>query len=152
MPLARLVWFGLASMWVTNPLMAQIPLQPEAFVAAARKGDENAVRKALAQNPAWLDSTDEMGLTALDWAATREHWSIFNQLLKAGADVSVLGFDGGAALHRVAHHDRPEQVLAVFRAGADPNLRNQWGRTPLHVAARRGHVEVARALVENGAR
>lgn len=126
-------------------------IQPESFVAAARKGDEQAVRTALEGQPELLNSRDRLGLTALDWAATREHWSILRQLVAAGADVNVTGFDGGAALHRLAHHDQSELIRLLLEAGADLNLQNQWGRTPLHVAARRGHVEVAEVLVAQGA-
>lgn len=129
----------------------QAGIQPESFVAAARRGDEQAVRTALESQPELVDSRDGLGLTALDWAATREHWSILRQLVAAGADVNVTGFDGGSSLHRLAHHDQPELMGLLLEAGADLNLRNQWGRTPLHVAARRGHVGVAEVLMAGGA-
>lgn len=127
------------------------PLNPAEFVAAARMGDENAIRKSLELDPGLLNSRDALGLTALDWAATREHWPIFRQLLAAGADCTIVGFDGGTALHRLAHHDQPEFVRLLLAAGADPNFQNQWGRTSLHVAARRGQVEVAKVLLDAGA-
>jgi len=126
-------------------------LAPAAFVAAARRGDENAVRKALALDPALATATDAAGLTALDWAATRDDWPVFRQLLAAGAPVDRVGFDGGTVLHRAAHHDRPEMIRALLDAGADVGASNQWGRTPLHVAARRGCVRSARLLIERGA-
>lgn len=129
----------------------QVALLPEDFVAAARLGDENAVRRTLSENPALVDSRDQMGLTALDWAATREHWPIFRQLLAAGADIQNQGFDGGTVLHRVSHFNRPELVEALLEAGADPDLQNRWGRTALHVASRRGMVAVAEVLVGAGA-
>jgi len=126
-------------------------LGPAEFVAAARRGDENAIRKSLERNPNLLNSTDAMGLTALDWAATREHWPIFRQLLAAGADWRAVGFDGGTVLHRLAHHDQPQLIRLLLDAGADPRLQNQWGRTALHVAARRGQLEVAKMLLAGGA-
>jgi len=42
-------------------------------------------------------------------------------------------------------------VRLLLDAGADLSIRNQWGRTALHVAARRGHEGVARLLLERGA-
>ncbi len=122
-----------------------------AFVAAARRGDENAVRKSLDEDAGLVHATDVMGMTALDWAATREHWHIFAQLLTKGAPVNRIGFDGGTVLHRAAHHDRPDMVELLLDAGADLRIQNQWGRSALHVAARRGNEQVARLLLERGA-
>ena len=36
-------------------------------------------------------------------------------------------------------------------AGADVNLKDNWGRTPLHYAANGGHKEIAELLITNGA-
>ncbi|UCC72537.1 MAG: ankyrin repeat domain-containing protein [Gemmatimonadota bacterium] len=121
------------------------------FVAAARRGDENAVRKALEADPALVTATDALGMTALDWAATGEHWHIFRQLLAKGAPVNSVGFDGGTVMHRVCHYDRPDMVELLLEAGADIAVQNQWGRTPLHVTARRGSREVAKLLLARGA-
>jgi hypothetical protein len=122
-----------------------------AFVAAAKRGDENAVRKSLEADTSLVSATDALGMTALDWAATREHWHIFRQLVEHGAPVDRVGSDGGTVLHRVAHHDRPDMLQLVVDAGGDIAQQNQWGRTPLHVAARRGCPRVARLLLDLGA-
>ena len=121
------------------------------FVAAAKRGDENAVRKALDDDSTLAQATDVQGMTALDWAATREHWHIFRQLLAKGAPVSRVGADGGTVLHRVAHYDRPDMLQLLIDAGGDVTTRNQWGRAPLHVAARRGCRETALLLIASGA-
>ena len=91
----------------------------QAFVAAAKRGDENAVRKALDEDSTLAQATDVQGMTALDWTATREHWHIFRQLLAKGAPVSRVGSDGGTVLHRVAHHDRPDMLRLLIDAGGD---------------------------------
>src|SRR2546430_6286922 len=47
----------------------------------------------------------------------------------------------------------PEVVRALVRAGADVNACGGVTRaTALHMAARRGHVEIARALLDSGDR
>ncbi|MEZ4386457.1 MAG: ankyrin repeat domain-containing protein [Candidatus Krumholzibacteriia bacterium] len=122
-----------------------------AIVVAARDGDEQRERSLLAEDPAQAADVDRLGLTALDWAALRDHWRISHQLLDAGAPVGIVGFDGGTVLHKACHHDRADLVARLLDAGADLELANQWGRTPLHVAARRGCREVALVLLGRGA-
>lgn len=129
----------------------QEPTHGLEFVAAAMRGDENAVRKALEEDPELAMAIDDRGMTALDWAATREHWHIFRQLLDKGAPVDRIGADGGTVLHRVAHHDRADMMQLLIDAGGDLSAQNQWGRSPLHVAARRGCGDVARLLIDLGA-
>ncbi len=133
------------------PQAAQDPMDGRKFVAAAKRGDENAVRKALGSDPGLAQATDVMGMTALDWAATREHWHIFRQLISHEAPVSRVGFDGGTVMHRVCHHDRPDMVQLLLDAGGDITTQNNWGRTPLHVASRRGARQVAALLLTQGA-
>ncbi len=48
-------------------------------------------------------------------------------------------------------HDRPDAVQLLLDAGANVSIKNQWGRTPLHVAARRGCFDVAELLLDAGA-
>jgi ankyrin repeat protein len=122
-----------------------------ALIAASARGDENAVRKSLDAHPSLLNATDALRMTALDWAATRGHWHLFRYLLAKHASVSNVGFDGGTVLHRVSHYDRPGEVRALLQAGADVTARNSWGRTPLHVAVRRGCDSVAALLLASGA-
>ncbi len=145
---------GIAGLAKLGPVVTQ-GTQDEAagreFVASAQRGDENAVRKSLDADSTLAHATDAQGMTALDWAATREHWHIFQQLLAKGAPVSQVGSDGGTVMHRVAHHDRPDMLLLLIDAGGDITTQNQWGRTPLHVAARRGCREVAMLLIDQGA-
>jgi hypothetical protein len=139
--------------WVPEEARASAQgfMDAPSFVAAAKQGDENAVRRALAVSPSLARVSDALGMTALDWAATREHWHIFQQLIAAGAPVDQVGDDGGTVMHRVCHHDRPDMLQLVLEAGGDITVQNQWGRTPLHVAARRGAPGVAELLLTEGA-
>jgi hypothetical protein len=77
-------------------------------------------------------------------------------LLRLGADPNIQDRGGHTPLYAVANEcafeTGPEIVRALVRAGADVGACGGVTRaTALHMAARRGHVEIARALLECGA-
>jgi hypothetical protein len=122
-----------------------------AFVAAAKRGDGEAVRSSLAKDPELLRAVDELGYTALHWALMREHWELAVLLLEKGSDPNFVGGDGGSPLNWAVHHDHPGIVARLLDAGADPDARNQWGMTSLHTATWRGNRKVVELLLERGA-
>ncbi|MHC4555843.1 MAG: ankyrin repeat domain-containing protein [Planctomycetota bacterium] len=54
-------------------------------------------------------------------------------------------------LHHAAANGEIEHVKLLISQGADVNVKNNDGQTPLHYAARRGHKEVVELLLANGA-
>ena len=61
--------------------------------------------------------------------------------------------DGASRLHRAAATQTEHQVRDLIKQGADPNLRNWRGETPLHRAAiRNPDLDVSRALIDCGGR
>lgn len=50
-----------------------------------------------------------------------------------------------------AYHERTEMVRYLLGVGADADVSNSWGATPLAWAAHSGDLESARLLLENGA-
>lgn len=72
--------------------------------------------------------------------------------LAGGADVDEL-FDGMFPLGLATRRRSAELVRELLLAGANPDLRGEKGRTPLHIAARwdAPPFEVVRSLVESGA-
>lgn len=60
---------------------------------------------------------------------------------------------GFTALHRCAslHGGYLESALLLLKAGADPNMQNQKGLTPLHYAVREGNHGLIEALISHGA-
>jgi len=55
------------------------------------------------------------------------------------------------SLRRAAYDGDIEQVKSLISKGADVNEKGRWGITPLHLASREGHAEVARLLISKGA-
>jgi len=43
------------------------------------------------------------------------------------------------------------KLQSLISAGADVKARTKWDETPLHIAADRGNVEIAKVLLEHGA-
>jgi hemoglobin len=96
------------------------------------------------------------GRTLLHFASGSGCLEVVTLLLRLGTDPNIV--DGGehAPLYRVANECAseigPEVVRALVRAGADVNACGGVTRaTALHMAARRGHVEIAGALLDCGA-
>ena len=72
--------------------------------------------------------------TGGNWdAATRGNTILIKQLLADGMDVDVTDEEGLTALYRAAHNDQKETVSLLLRNGANVNIRDKFGNTPLDV-------------------
>ena len=95
------------------------------------------------------------GGTLLHVAAGAGCLEVVALLLRLGVDPNIQG-RGRTPLYCVANEcaseTGPDVVRALVQAGADVNACAGVTRaTALHMAARRGHVEIARALLDSGA-
>jgi hypothetical protein len=96
------------------------------------------------------------GQTLLHCAAGAGCLPVLDLLLRCGAAADIRDSGGHTPLYSVANEcgiwTGPEVVQALVRAGADVNACGGVTRaTALHMAARRGHVAIARALLDCGA-
>ncbi|MEO8279054.1 MAG: ankyrin repeat domain-containing protein [Ideonella sp.] len=129
----------------------------DAVTIAAVANDEETLRVLLADGASAKLTTSRYDGTALIAAAHLGHDAVVRQLIAAGAPLNhvnnlhwtalieaiVLG-DGGASHQRC--------VQALVDAGADMQLTDREGRTPLQLAQGRGYASIARALLGAGAR
>jgi hypothetical protein len=96
------------------------------------------------------------GRTLLHYAAGAGCPELVASLLRQGTDPNMQDSGGHTPLYRAANEcaseTGPEIVRALVRAGADVNACSGVTRaTALHMAARRGHTQLARALLDIGA-
>jgi ankyrin repeat protein len=114
------------------------------FVIDAAEGDPSLATRRFAAT------------TLLHFAAGAGRLEIVALLLRLGVDPNIQGRGDHTPLYCVANEcaseTGPDVVRALVRAGADVNACGGVTRaTALHMAARRGHVEIARALLDSGA-
>ncbi len=85
---------------------------------AAKMGKPEVLRAILAKDRSQLNARDHLGYTPLHWALIRAQWAAADFLLDQGADVRILGDDGGTMLHCAANHDAPAMIERLVAAGA----------------------------------
>nr|UVF58849.1 ankyrin repeat protein E2 [synthetic construct] len=61
------------------------------------------------------------------------------------------GSDLGKKLLEAARAGQDDEVRILMANGADVNATDNWGDTPLHLAAVRGHLEIVEVLLKAGA-
>jgi ankyrin repeat protein len=134
-----------------------------ALLEAARSNDLEAVRMLL-EHKVNIDAGDFAGLTALSHAAGHSNLPMMRMLLAKGANVNialkreikvrngVIAASHITPLMASVGRSSPEAVKALLGAGADVNLRDVRGMTPLilSVASDVANPRIVRMLLDKG--
>lgn len=99
----------------------------------------------LLDNRANAHKRNRYGDTALMLAALQGHEEIVKLLLERKVDPNQAGWN---ALHYAAFENRTKIASQLLAAGADVNALAPNGSTALMLAAKRGHLETVRLLVD----
>ena len=131
-------------------------IQDSPYLLAGASGFNEILSLTLAHG-ADLKSTNRYGGTALIPACERGHVDTVQILIEAGVEVDHVNRLGWTCLMEAivlsdggpAHQQIVSQLIA---AGADLNLPDNTGHSPLHHAQQRGQIEIATLLRDAGAR
>jgi ankyrin repeat protein len=99
-----------------------------------------------------VNARDDVGTTALAWAAIRNNPVVVRQLLSAGADPNLVDVTGVGPLAIAVSNDARDIVAMLLEKGADPNAVGDSGETPLMTSVRMGSPEVVKMLLAHGAK
>jgi ankyrin repeat protein len=122
-----------------------------ALVVASENGHLAVVEALLAHGGCNVDHKSRQAggcNTALAWSSLRGHLTVVEALLQHGAEAN--GKRGGVAVRLASVGGHPKVVRLLAGRGAPLELTEVNGDTALSFAAREGHVEVVRALLELG--
>ena len=128
-------------------------------LAIVYHNDAEAYR--LIEEGADLRARDGRGNTALFYAAGRP-WvpsadaDLVRKLIEKGADVNAACMGGFTPLHSACDTGQLEAVACLLNHGANAKLQDNYGHTPLHVAASREtetgmRTEIVKLLLQHGA-
>jgi ankyrin repeat protein len=104
-----------------------------------------------------LDEQDESGRTALMCAVDSMTQHHVVALLKHGADLSLQDQHGDTVFHKACRlveygrYHRRDIVEMLLEAGADVNVKNLNGQTPVAAAMEQNQPTIARLVIESGA-
>jgi ankyrin repeat protein len=131
-------------------------IEDSPYLYAGARGHLEILRMTLSHK-ADLKSTNRYGGTALIPASERGHVETVRTLIQAGVDVDHVNKLGWTALLEAIilgnGGERHQQIVGLLiKAGANVNLADGDGVTPLQHARNRGFKEIERLLATAGAR
>jgi ankyrin repeat protein len=139
-----------------KPLMSKAELEPHIAYERAQ------LEQALARKS--IDAFEKDGRTPLMHFASSTLWAFraeadpicvdqVTKILARAPDLEIKDKHGWTALfHAVVQAGSPTVVKLLLDRGADPNVRDDGGYTPLHFAAERGIVSIVEDLLAAGAK
>ncbi|XP_048585863.1 E3 ubiquitin-protein ligase HECTD1-like isoform X2 [Nematostella vectensis] len=121
------------------------------LIDCIRSKDTDALIDAIENGGFEVNFMDDVGQTLLNWASAFGTLEMVEYLCERGADVNR--GQRSSSLHYAACFGRPAVAKTLLRHGANPDLRDEDGKTPMDKARERndeGHREVVHILQSPG--
>ncbi|XP_033103063.1 E3 ubiquitin-protein ligase HECTD1-like isoform X1 [Anneissia japonica] len=121
------------------------------LIECIRSKDTDALIDAVDTGAFEVNYMDDVGQTLLNWASAFGTQEMVEFLCERGADVNR--GQRSSSLHYAACFGRPQVAKTLLRHGANPDLRDEDGKTPLDKARERndeGHRGVVQVLQSPG--
>ncbi|CAO1338887.1 unnamed protein product [Diamesa serratosioi] len=121
------------------------------LIDCIRSKDTEALIEAIETGGIDANCMDDVGQTLLNWASAFGTLEMVEYLCEKGADVNK--GQRSSSLHYASCFGRPGIAKVLLKHGANPDLRDEDGKTPLDKARERpeeGHREVASILQSPG--
>jgi ankyrin repeat protein len=120
---------------------------------ASATGKINNVIRLLARDPQLVNAYAEDGFQPLGLACYFGHLETTIYLIKAGAPINFASRNGlkAAPIQSAAAAGHEKIVRMLLQLGADPNIREGNGYTPLHAAAQNKDIDMIHTLIYGGA-
>ena len=120
---------------------------------AALAGRHFQLAQVLHRNGSSLEPRGDSGNTPLHCAASYDDFEMVQVILNCKVDVNAQNDFGSTPLDSAmrGHLNDSSIVRLLLDHGADPNIPERDGLTPLHQASQKGRIEIARVLLERGA-
>jgi uncharacterized protein len=138
-----------------KPLIETVKRRVDALdiFEAAAFGEVDRLTELLSDEPSLVTSYSGDGFTALHFAAFFGRYEAAALLIERGAEVDAFGrgWMTGTAMHSAVSRLQSDVVRILLEAGANPNVRQSAGWTPLHAAAMNGDVISVELLLASGA-
>ncbi|XP_077977718.1 uncharacterized protein LOC144433285 [Glandiceps talaboti] len=139
-------------------------INDQCAIHMAATNNKMKIIELLIEKGANLELQDSNNQTALLIASSRGHYKIVECLLKNGADLKKTDINGKSVFFLAAESDSenaPKTVQALIekcresKSQQDANLMimggDNYANTPLHIASEKGHLDIVKILIKQGA-
>lgn len=115
---------------------------------AAQNGNLALVQLLIADG-ADLNRINDLGETPVFLAVQASRWEVVEWMVQHQGRIDAANKLGQTVLHALAEKEDSIAILKACALGANPDLHDLLGETPLHVAAAQGNLVAARALIRD---